>query len=381
MRRDPAGGAAQVQVPARDLRVVILSDAIPARNGVATYYEDLADHLQDRVERVDLLCPPADSGEPFTGWTMAMPGDPTQKLYFPSPGKLWRRVKGMEPHVIIAATPGGFGILGLAYAALLRTAFCVGYHTEYSELAQLYWENAFGRAYKGILALWDRMMFRFGSKVLVTNESLLEAARAAGGDNARIMGTPIQKSFLNKPLEALPQEPGTVGYVGRLAPEKELRQVREAAERHPDLHFRIAGDGPLREEVLGWARDHENLEYTGWITREEVIGVLDRTDVLVLPSRFETFGTAAFEAMVRRRLALVSPNCGITRWPELEGGLFVTHEGEPLHRALHRLRSLPAEDRYRMAETGRRTGRELSLRTIDDWEEVLVAAVAEKRFA
>lgn len=362
------------------LRVVILSDAMPSRNGVGTYYEDLADHLRDRVREVTLISPPADTEGEFSGLTMAMPGDPTQRLYFPGPFRLWRKVKKLDPHVVISATPGGFGFLGLAYSALLRSAFCVGYHTEYSELAQLYWENAFGRAYKGILAVWDQMMFRFGSVILVTNEDLLEAARAGGANDARIMGTPVQKKFLEMPLKGLPERLGTVSYVGRLAPEKRLDQVKEAAERMPDLRFRIAGDGPLRDQVQRWAGEQRNLDYLGWVSRGEVMEILDATDLLVLPSRFETFGTAAFEAMIRRRLALVSPNCGITRWPELEGGLFVAGEGEPLHRAIQRLRALDPTVRRNVAEKGAEAARRLSLRTVEEWEDVLCHAVAEKRY-
>ncbi len=381
LRPDRAVAPFRGPVDPEHLRVVLLSDAIPSRNGVGTYYDDLADHLRDRVGGVILLTPPTHPSEPFEGWATAMPGDPTQKIYFPSPRMFWRRIRAFDPHVIISGTPGGYGILGLVMAALFRTAFAVGYHTEYSELAGLYWEGRFGRLYKGILALWDRMMFRFGSTVLVTNESLRELALSWGAQDARMMGTPIQKRFLVEPLAPLPDHIGSVTYVGRLAPEKELGQLRDAATLLPDLRFTVAGDGPLREEVEEWARHLPNLDYAGWISRGDVLELLDRTDLLVLPSRFETFGTAAFEAMVRRRLVLVSPNCGILQFPELAPGLFPMEEGETLADAILRVQALGPGTLREVAERGAEAARRSSLRTIDEWVEVLTTAVHNKRFA
>jgi len=365
----------------RDLRVVILSDAMPSRNGVGTYYADLAEHLSDRVEQVTLLAPPAEGEGEFRGLAFPMPGDPTQKLYWPSPFWLGHQVRELDPHVIISATPGGYGMLGLGMAAYLRTAFCVGYHTEYSELAGLYWKKSFGKFYNALLAFWDRLMFRFGSVVLATNESLRDRALVLGAQEAHIMGTPVQAEFLNRPLPPSPREIRTVTFAGRLAPEKELGQIRAAAEALPHLQFHIAGEGPLRKDVEGWARALPNLTYDGWMVRTGVLDLLDVTDLLVLPSRFETFGTVAFEAMIRGRLALVSAHCGIIRWPELTSGLFVMEEGEPLHRALERILAMEGSELEETALQGMEASRAMSRRTIDDWVTLLQQAVAEKRFA
>lgn len=365
----------------RELRVVILSDAMPSRNGVGTYYADLAEHLAERVEEVTLLAPPAEGEGEFRGLAFPMPGDPTQKLYWPSPFWLGHQVRKLDPHVIIAATPGGYGMLGLAMAAYLRTAFCVGYHTEYSELAGLYWKKTFGKVYNTLLALWDRLMFRFGSVVLATNEALRDRALVLGAQEAHIMGTPVQAEFLSRPLPPPPREIRTVTFAGRLAPEKELGQIREAAQALPQLQFHIAGEGPLREEVEGWARALPNLTYDGWMERMDVLDLMDATDLLVLPSRFETFGTVAFEAMIRGRLVLVSAYCGIIRWPELASGLFEMMEGEPLHRAMERVLAMDGDELEARALRGMEAGRAMSQRTIDDWVALLQRAVAEKRFA
>ncbi len=362
------------------LRVVLLSDAIPSRNGVGTYYDDLADHLRDRVEEVTLFCPPIDPGADFDGLVMTMPGDPTQKLYWPSPWNLFQEIRDVNPNVIVSGTPGGFGVLGLLFAALFRSAFCVGFHTEMESLASLYWTGRLSRVYKHVLGLWDRMILRFGANVLVMNEELKRQALRWGVRNPKVMGTPIQKSFLDRPVALLSPEVSTVTYVGRLAPEKELHQIHDAARALPELTFRLAGDGPLRKDVESWAAEMANLEYVGWISRSQVIDLLDDTGLLVLPSRFETFGTVAFEAMVRRRLVLVSPNCGIVHWPGLAPGLFRMKEGEPLARAIPRVLEHSPEERTRVAELGMREARTAAEETVDEWVEVLRHAVLEKSF-
>jgi glycosyltransferase involved in cell wall biosynthesis len=108
---------------------------------------------------------------------------------------------------------------------------------------------------------------------------------------------------------------------------------------------------------------------------------MDETDLLVLPSKFETFGTVAFEAMARRRLVLVSPNCGIAQWPELEPGLFQMHEGETLTKAIERLSQMDPAARFAAAETGAAAARAFARHTIDQWVDVLYQAVREKRFS
>jgi len=359
--------------------VVILSDSVPSRNGVGTYYDDLANHLMDRVEKVTLITPPSDPTQEFHGFTMRMPGYPTQKLYWPTPWRLWRQIKELSPHVIVSGTPGGFGTLGLLFARLLGTSFCVGYHTEIASLASLYWTGTFGGLYKTVLGLWDRMLLRLGSNVLVMNQDLKEQALAWRVKDPRVMGTPVQKSFLERPLSPLPPELSSITYAGRLAPEKELAQIRDAARELPSLRFRIAGEGPLREEVEGWASELPNLDYVGWISRDQVMDLLDETDLLVLPSRFETFGTVAFEAMVRRRSVLVSKNCGIIHWPKLATGLFQMAEGEALSQAIPRLLALAPEERAAVADRGMREARAAANRTVEEWLEVLQRAVLKKR--
>jgi len=185
------------------------------------------------------------------------------------------------------------------------------------------------------------------------------------------MGTPTPVRFLTAPREAAPTRIRSVAFIGRLAPEKRLDQVVEAAEYHPDLDFRVLGEGPERPLVEAGVDRSTNLTHTGWVDRAGVLKVIDDTDVVVLPSRHETFGSAAFEALVRGRLALVSPQCGIADWPDLSGGLLVMEEGERLTSALARFRALDEDELESVAVEGRAAARRLVRRTVRGWLSML----------
>lgn len=94
-----------------------------------------------------------------------------------------------------------------------------------------------------------------------------------------------------------------VGVVARLSPEKGvdvfLRAAARVAEELPNVDFVVVGDGPQREALEGLA--HE-LRLTGQVVflgrRRDVPEILPALDVLVAPSREESFGLAALEGAV-----------------------------------------------------------------------------------
>lgn len=354
------------------LRVALFSDAIPRRNGVGTYYDDLVHQLRKRGVEVSMYAPPAlDEPETGSGWVLPMPGDPTQALHLPAVRDVWARVGAFRPHVTLVATPGFFGMVGVAAARRHRTPLCVAHHTEFSKLADVYWSRYLGAVVRWGLGWWDRFIMRRGDVVLVHNQELVDSVGDAVAREVRLVGTPSPPAFLETPVGPPPTAVREVLFVGRLAAEKRIDTIVRAAEDLPELSFRIVGDGPLRAEVQAAARRLPNLSHRGWVERADVLGEIDGCDALVLPSRHETFGSVALEAMLRARCTLVSPTCGIALWPELSEGLFVMEEGETLTDALHRVRALPAEHRATVVRTGASAARRLCDRTIDHWLQVL----------
>lgn len=87
-------------------------------------------------------------------------------------------------------------------------------------------------------------------------------------------------------------------YVGRLSEEKGvydlplvLEQVRS---KGLDVEVTVLGDGPARSVL---ETSLEGVSFEGWVDRETLIERYRWADLLLLPSRFDTFGCVVLEAM------------------------------------------------------------------------------------
>lgn len=360
----PAGGA-------RSLRVAILSDAVPERNGVGTYYWDLLEHLKDRVEHVELICPEC----PSTGrsyLSLPLPGDHTQKICVPPAYQLIKRLWRLAPHVVIVPTPGPYGLFGLGLARRLRAKLVAGFHTHYEGLMTLYQRPVLEKISKWYFTICNKALFRYSTVVLANSHQMAATARSMGARNVQLMGTLIARDFLDWPLPPLSSDIRRVLFAGRLAPEKNLEAVISAAQELPEIEFLIAGDGPLRQRILRCEQAQPNLTYLGWLTRSRMRSVQDQADMLVLPSHVESFGTIAFEGMARGRLVLVSPNCGILDWPALNQAVFQVAPKETLANAIRRVAQLEYSTRVSTAHLGAKAVREINTWSLQQWLRVLI---------
>ncbi|MGI8740216.1 MAG: glycosyltransferase [Gammaproteobacteria bacterium] len=353
------------------LRVAVLSDALRDRNGVDTYYRDLVSHLRGQVAVATLLNPDAANGDRTEFFAMPLPGDRTQKVYFPHPRRLYKRLREIDPHVVITATPGPFGLAGVLAARWRGAGLVAGFHTHLERLADLYWNSFIGGINSRYLSLSNRVQFRFAQHAVVNSLDMITEARRLGATRVELIGTPLPERFLNMPVAPFRARLRHVLYAGRLSREKNLDSVMEAAARLPDIHFSVAGAGPLGPRIAARAAELDNLHHMGWIPRERLLSALDDADLLVLPSQIEAFGTVALEAMARGRLALVSPHCGILQWPGLDACIFQIRPDEHLADAIERIARLPTETRARTAQSGLRQARALHADAVQQWLRLL----------
>lgn len=87
-----------------------------------------------------------------------------------------------------------------------------------------------------------------------------------------------------------------VATVGRVAPEKGMVQLVEAAKlfESDGVAFAIAGDGPLLNELK--AKAPENMHFLGSLKGGDVSALLSQASAFCLPSRSEGFCTSLLEA-------------------------------------------------------------------------------------
>lgn len=97
----------------------------------------------------------------------------------------------------------------------------------------------------------------------------------------------------------------TISFIKHLMPKygpsSLIKAFSMVAERYPNIELYMAGEGELKYELIKLARDlgvEEKVHFTGHIPHKSVFDLLKRTDILVMPSIYEseTFGVTALEA-------------------------------------------------------------------------------------
>lgn len=347
------------------MKIAIISDVLGERSGVGTYYADLTTHLRDHVQQIEMYNPACAESR----LSLRMPGDKTQVLTFPEFRSLTAKLDALGPDAIVIPTPGPWGFAGARYARRRGLPLIIGFHTQFRSLADLYWGGLRGLTAGWLLRLVHRWLFRRGEVVIVNAIGMVEEARNLGARAVKVMGTPVAKMFMEGSKRPMNPKLTRVLFAGRLAPEKNIDAVIEAAETLPWLQFVIVGDGPMMELVREASSVLSNLEIHRWVPRSELLKIIDTVDLLVLPSHVESLGSIALEALARNRNVLISANCGIVDWPVLEDAVFRIETGERLAHAIERVTSEDTNLRHGKAQFGSQGVQKLNQHAITGWLE------------
>ena len=98
-----------------------------------------------------------------------------------------------------------------------------------------------------------------------------------------------------------------VGYVGRLAPEKNVEDLKYIPDS-PRIQVVVIGDGPSRYKL---EEDMPNAIFTGRLTGDQLNQAYASLDVLIAPGRNETFCQVAQEGLAAG-LCVIAPEQGAT---------------------------------------------------------------------
>jgi len=360
--------ATRADVSVRPLRVAFFSDAFPERNGTGAYYHDLLAQLTSESVDVRIFQPDPDIKRLFS---MAMPGDANQRLVLPNALHISREMREPAPQVVVVVTPGPFGLLGVYYARRIGATLIAAFHTDFEQLAKIYWNPLSRWIVNLVLRTANRIVCNRATRVLINNDGLRTDVYALGARRTSVIGTPLPRKFLQQRRKPIPGRLTHVCFAGRLAPEKNIEKIITAAGELPDIEFVVGGEGPLRKKLEAAAASLKNITFKGWLTRDQLIDVIDESSLLLLPSKFETFGSVALEAMARGRPALVSPSAGIQTWPTLRAGLFTLPEDMTLSQYLRTLDALSAKAWEEKSAAASFAAEHLNNATIHQWESIL----------
>ncbi len=162
-----------------------------------------------------------------------------------------------------------------------------------------------------LLARW-RHVFQ---QVVTNSHYLARQLQAAGWGEPAVIWNGVPEVPPRKPLRG----PPTIGFVGRLVPEKGIETVIRALpslrERLPNLRLNVVGDGPERPMMEQLCRDlklESSVNMLGALTRDEAERQLQSAWVQVVPSICqESFGLVAAEAQMRGTAVVASRRGGL----------------------------------------------------------------------
>lgn len=227
--------------------------------------------------------------------SVPLPSYPEVRVVFARAARLAAILKDFDPDVVHLASPFVLGWQGLAAADALRVPTVAVFQTDVAAYAERY-------GMPGASALVGRHIARLHRRATLTlapSTASLRQLDALGVDRLRRWGrgvdttrfTPERRSDAWRARIA----PGetVIGYVGRLAPEKQVEDLAALADL-PGTRLVIVGDGPSRpalEQTLPRA------VFTGHLGGTDLAEALASFDVFVHPGESETFGQTIQEAL------------------------------------------------------------------------------------
>lgn len=271
--------------------------------GIRVYYEAKARWLPELGVECHFVVP----GERASverwggGWLHRVPGPAIGSGYraFGELGALRRVIRELGPDVVELASH--YVLPQLVAPACPRAAIVGFYHSDfpatYVAPATARLPGFVGRA--AVAAAWRLVKWQHGGyrATLAGSHTMASRLFAAGVPNVRWVGLGIDPALCTPPLD--PGRRGRIGYLGRLAAEKELGLLLAAApaiERATGARIAIAGDGPIGPRIRAAAR-RGLVDAVGPVPRAEVPAFLRSLDALVVPGRYDTFSLATAEAL------------------------------------------------------------------------------------
>ncbi|MBD2870342.1 glycosyltransferase family 4 protein [Paenibacillus arenilitoris] len=225
---------------------------------------------------------------------------PSKRLALPSP-KVGALLERLRPDLVHVVNPAVLGVAGIYYGRKLKLPMIASYHTQIPKYAD-YYRLPF---LKPILWWWFRLLHNRADVNLCTSQSVLDELKGRKfrsvhlwkrGVDVERFGPGHRHAEMRGLLSGGRPDRTVLLYVGRLAAEKGIEQIREALEASPELCLALVGDGPHRPSLERYFRG-TNTVFTGFLHGESLAEAYASADLFVFPSTTETLGLVILEAM------------------------------------------------------------------------------------
>ncbi len=266
---------------ARQMRIMIVSDAwFPQTNGVVNTLAQTAAWLGRFGHEVRLATP-----RDFR--TIACPTYPEIRIALRPSVKLARSIESFRPHALHIATEGSLGLAARRYCVRRGWRFTTSYHTQFPQYLRSRWPIPIAVTYAAL-----RWFHGAASSCMVSTRGVHAELAAHGFENLVLWRRGVDTNLFRPRSKELLRFPRPIAaYVGRLAVEKNVDAFLEMPWRGTKV---VIGDGPERQRLQA---QYPEAVYLGYRFGEDLAAHLAAVDVLVFPSRTDTFGLVNLEAL------------------------------------------------------------------------------------
>lgn len=306
------------------MKIAIFTDTFfPEINGVARTLKRFTEYLESQNISYKIFAPDPDSNEYVSSHihrfkSLSLFLYPECRLAFPNILRIKSELEQFSPDVIHVATPFTVGLSGVYFSKKLNIPLVGSYHTDFNDYLQFYDLQFLSKL------LWKYLRWFHSpcKKLFVPSRDTLEKLKRRGFTDLEIWPRGVDCELYNPFYdEASVRKRYTISnkyiltYAGRLAPEKDLDTLMEIANSFPSeiskqVHWLIAGDGPLRESLQ--QKSPSNMTFTGYLQGERLAEVYSASDLFIFPSPTETFGNVVLEALASGTPVIAANSGGVT---------------------------------------------------------------------
>jgi phosphatidylinositol alpha 1,6-mannosyltransferase len=331
------------------MRVAIVTESFfPQVNGVTNTVRHTVDRLLETGHEVLVVAP----GPGLNSYrtvrvvrvrSVGLPGYRSFSLGLPDVA-VERALGDFRPDVVHLASPVALGAVGLRAALRLGIPTVAVYQTDVAGFARQYGVRA-----DAAVSRWVGRIHRRTSRTLVPSTSAYAQLTALGvtdlhlwrrGVSLDLFGPERRSQKLHDHWTRCHPDHVVVGYVGRLAAEKQVRRLTEIASI-PGTRLVVVGDGPARSWL---ERRLPHAKFTGLLRGSDLARAFASLDVFVHTGEAETFCQTVQEAQASG-VPVVAPAVGgpvdLVR-PGVTGLLYDPTDRRSLRRSVASLTADPA---------------------------------------
>jgi len=289
------------------MRVALVAESfLPHMNGVTHSLLQTLKHLENRGHEALVIGPRAENEEPdrdlLHGASMSLlrsvplPSYPEVRLTFARARRLATILENFKPDVVHVASPFILGWQGVRAAEMINVPSVAIYQTDVAGYAERYGIRAAGPA----LAQHVARIHNRSTITLAPSSSAIDELTALGVERLSLWarGVDGDRFAPNRRSDDLrsmfsPNGEVVIGYVGRLAPEKQVEDLRALADI-PGTRIVIVGDGPSRPALEAML---PNATFLGFLDGDSLAQAVASFDLFVHPGENETFCQTVQEAL------------------------------------------------------------------------------------